>query len=71
MVLVAGADSDPKLLSLVSFVSRNELRANKKLAESMIGSYKSAPDRNSTAKALHVAALSDDATVYQSAVELR
>jgi cell division protein FtsI/penicillin-binding protein 2 len=68
-VLVAGADSDPKLLSLVSFVSRNELRANKKLAERMIDSYKSAPDRNSTAKALHVAALSDDATVYQSAVE--
>ena len=68
-VLVAGADSDPKLLSLVSYVSRNELRANEKLAERMIDSYRSAPDRNSTSKVLHVAALSDDATVYQSAVE--
>lgn len=68
-VLVAGADSDPKLLSLVSYVSRNELPANEKLAERMIDSYKSAPDRNSTAKMLHVAALSDDAAVYRSAVE--
>ena len=69
-VLVTGADSDPKLLSLVSYVSRNELRANEKLAERMIDSYKSAPDRNSTAKVLHIAALSDDAVVYQSAAEV-
>ena len=67
--LVAGADSDPKLLSLVSYVTRNELRANQKLAEKVMDSYKRAPDRNSTAKMLHVAALSDDAAVYQSAVE--
>jgi hypothetical protein len=68
-VLVAGADSDPKSLSLVSYVTRHELRVNKKLAERMIDSYKNAPDRNATAKMLHVAALSDDATVYQGAVE--
>ena len=67
--LVAGADSDPKLLSLVSYVTRNELRANQKLAEKVLDSYKRAPDRSSTAKTLHVAALSDDAAVYQSAVE--
>jgi hypothetical protein len=68
-LLIAGADSDPRLLSLISYISRNELRGNKKLAERMIDSYKRAPDRNSTAKALHIAALSDNATVYQSAVE--
>lgn len=68
-LLVAGADSDPKLLSLVSYVTRHELRVNKKLAEKVIDSYKRAPDRSSTAKMLHVAALSDDAAVYQSGVE--
>jgi hypothetical protein len=68
-LLVAGADSDPKLLSLVSYITRHELRVNKKLAERMIDSYKGAPNRNSTAKMLHVAALADDATVYQSALE--
>jgi hypothetical protein len=68
-LLVAAADSDPKLLSLVSYVTRNELRVNQNLAASQIGSYRRAPDRNSTAKTLHIAALSDDAVVYQSAVE--
>ena len=68
-LLVAGADSDPKLLSLVSYVTRHELRVNKKLALGVMDSYKRAPDRSATAKMLHVAALSDDAAVYQSAVE--
>ena len=69
-LLVVGADSDPKLLSLVSHVTRHELRVNANLAASQISSYRRAPDRNSTAKTLHVAALSDDAVVYQTAVEL-
>jgi len=68
-ILVAGADSDPKLLSLVSYVNRHELLVNRKLAERVIDSYKRAPDRSATAKMLHIAALSDDAAVYQSAVE--
>jgi len=68
-LLVAGADTDPKLLSLVSYVTQHELPVNKKLAHLVIDSYKRAPDRGSTAKMLHVAALSDDATVYQKAVE--
>lgn len=68
-LLVAGADSEPKLLSLVSYVTRQELRVNKNLAERLIESYKREPDRSSTAKMLHVAALSDDAAVYQRAVE--
>ncbi|HBB89196.1 MAG TPA: hypothetical protein DC047_16445 [Blastocatellia bacterium] len=69
-LLVAGADSDPGLLSLVSFVTRHELRVNQNLAASLIASYARAPDRNATAKTLHIAALSDDAVVYQSAVEV-
>jgi hypothetical protein len=68
-LFVAAADSDPKLLSLVSYVTRHELRVNKELAERVIDSYKRAPDRSSTAKMLHVAALADDAAAYQSAVE--
>lgn len=67
--LVAGADSDPKLLSLVSYVTRHELPVNQNLAASQIASYRLRPDRNSTTKTLHLAALSDDAVVYQSAVE--
>lgn len=66
---VAAADSDPQLLSLVSYITRHELRVNKELATRVVDSYKRAPDRSSTARMLHVAALADDAAVYQSAVE--
>ena len=69
-LLVAGADSDPKLLSLVSHVTRHELPVNSKLAQRFIDSYKRAPDRSFTAKMLHVAAVSDDAAVYQDALEV-
>jgi len=68
-LLVTGADSDPALLSLVSYVTRHELPVNRKLGEHFIESYKHSPDRSSTAKTLHVAALSNDAAVYQNAVE--
>jgi hypothetical protein len=68
-LIIAAADSDPKLLALVSYVTRHELSVSKELAEKVIESYKTAPDRGSTAKMLHVAALSDDAGVYQNAVE--
>jgi hypothetical protein len=68
-LLIAGADSDPKLLALVSYVTRRELSVSKGLAERVIESYKTAPDRGSTAKMLHVAALSDDAAIYQNAAE--
>jgi len=68
-LLVAEAGSDAKILSLASYVTRNELPVNRRLAEKFIDSCKSAPDRSSTAKMLHLGALSDDATVYQAAVE--
>lgn len=67
---IAAADTKPKLLSLVSYITRHELPVSKKLAETVIDSYKLAPDRSSTAKTLHVAALSNDALVYQDAVEI-
>ncbi|HVQ36933.1 MAG TPA: hypothetical protein VMS31_05345 [Pyrinomonadaceae bacterium] len=68
-LLTAGSDSDPILLSLVSYVTRHELPVTPQLGERFIDSYKRSPDRSSSAKTLHVAALSDDAAVYQSAVE--
>ncbi len=68
--LVDQADSEKKLLALVSSITRNEkLRVNQRLAEAFIEAWKASPDRSSTAKMLHVAALSDDAALYQRAVE--
>ena len=67
--LVEQANSEAKLLSLVSYVVGHELPVNKALAEAIIESWSQAPDRASTAKMLHIAALSDDVSTYQSAVE--
>jgi hypothetical protein len=67
--LVESAQSDPKLLALMSYVSQNELPVNVKLAQAVIAAWQQTPDRNLTAKALHFAALSDDAGAYQETVE--
>jgi len=69
--LVEGADSDASLLSLVSYIARSDARlcVNNHLAEKFIESWKTSPDRNSTAKMLHIAALADDASIYQAAIE--
>src|SRR5260370_42531406 len=67
--LVQVSDSDPKLLSLLSFISQNELPVNRSLAEAVLASWRAAPDRGSTARALRFAALSDDADIYRGAVE--
>lgn len=63
-------DSDAALLSLMSFVAQNDLRVNGLLAEAAIASWKKSPSREGTAKALHFAALSDDADLYRQAIEL-
>ena len=68
-VLVKHADSDAKLLSVLSYVTRNELPVNKDLANAVIESWKSAPDRGSTARTLHITALADDAQLYRGTVE--
>jgi len=67
--LTMNADRDPKLLALASYVTRNELPVNRKLAEALISSWKVSPGRSSTATTLHLTALADDAELYQSAVE--
>ncbi|OLE56017.1 MAG: hypothetical protein AUG51_00375 [Acidobacteria bacterium 13_1_20CM_3_53_8] len=66
----ASDEPDKSLLALVSFVTRHEnFSVSRKLAEAFIESWKRAPDRNFTAKMLHVAALACDAELYQEAVE--
>ena len=67
--LVERVDSDASLLSLMSYVAQNELPVNGPLARAAIASWQAHPDRGSTAKALHFAALSDDADRYQEGVE--
>jgi hypothetical protein len=57
------------LLSLVSYITRNELPLNRKLAEAVITSWRNAPDRSSTATTLHLTALADDAGLYRDTVE--
>lgn len=66
-LLVSRAEG-PQLLALVSFVCRNELPVNTVLAEKFVQTWRSAPDRNSTATMLHISALSDDARTYENAV---
>jgi hypothetical protein len=67
--LVQISDSDPKLLALMSHVSQNDLPVNRSLAEAVLTSWRANPDRSGTARALHFAALSDDADIYRGAVE--
>ena len=69
-LLTERADSDQSLLSLVSYVARNDrLRVNLKLAAKFIESWKRTPDKATTARMLHVAALSGDAELYRQAIE--
>lgn len=69
--LLEQADSDKKLLALVSYMLRETppLKVNRRLAERFMEAWKPSPDRGSTAKMLHVAALADDASLYRQAVE--
>jgi len=63
-------DSDAALLSLMSFVAQNDLPVSVPLATAVVASWEKAPTREGTAKALHFAALSDDARLYGDTVEL-
>jgi hypothetical protein len=67
--LVRYADSDTKLLSVLTHVTRNELPVSLQLAQAAIRSWESCPDRASTPRTLHITALADDAKLYQSLVE--
>lgn len=67
--LVKQADSEARLLSVLSHVTRNELPITNELAQAAIQSWKNSPDRSSTARTLHITALADDARLYQNTVE--
>jgi len=67
--LVQISDSDPKLLALMTYISQNDLPVRRSLAEAVLVSWKAAPDRGGTPRALHFAALSDDPDIYRGAVE--
>jgi hypothetical protein len=56
-VCVSQASSEAKLLSLASHVKRHELPVNSALAEAMLQACQAKPNKHSTAKALHFAAL--------------
>lgn len=67
----SASDNHETFRNLISHVSKsNELRGNKQLAEHLMTLWEAAPDRRSTVEMMHIAALSDDALVYQRAVEL-
>jgi len=67
---VAEANSEAKLLKLASYVSQKDLPVNRSLAEAMINSWRNSPDCQTTAKAIHFAALADDAELFNNVVEL-
>ena len=67
--LVRQVESDADLVSLLSFVVKNELRVNVNLAKTAVAAWENAPSRQGTAKALHFAALSDDAEFYGQTIE--
>jgi hypothetical protein len=67
--LVRQLDSDAALVSLLSFVVKNKLLVNVSLANAAVTAWQNAPSRQGTAKALHFAALSDDADLYGHTIE--
>ena len=67
--LVQAVHTEPELLALMNYVTENELPVDATLAQAAVASWKESPDRSGTARALHFAALSDDADVYRGAVE--
>jgi hypothetical protein len=61
--------NDSKVTSLASYISRNNLAVTVKFAERFQLLWEAAPNRQSTAKMLHVSALADDAATFTHAVE--
>jgi hypothetical protein len=70
LLVEQAATRQETLRALVSQIATsNNLRANIRMAELVIEAWKNEPTGRATAEALHIAALSDDATTYQAAVE--
>jgi hypothetical protein len=68
--LLDRADSSTGKLALISYVTRYELPVSDELAASLIEVWRATPDRDSIAKLVHIAALSDNARTYSNAVEV-
>ena len=68
-LLTDSADTEPKLLALISFLTRGDLPVNARVARSILASWQKSPDRSATAKMLHIVALANDASLYNDAVE--
>jgi hypothetical protein len=62
--------NDRKLLSVASHISKHNLAVNKTLAEKFQELWRSNPNRQSTAKMLHLSALTDDASTFITGVDL-
>ena len=61
--------SDETLAALAEHVTESKkLRSNARLARALIERFKQSPNRRSLADMLHVAALADDAAIYERAV---
>jgi len=67
--LITAAGSDAQLLSLISYITRAKLPVTPQLAVRVFEVWKKSPDRSGTAKTLHIVALSNDASLYISAVD--
>jgi hypothetical protein len=63
----AGCQENLQLLVLL--ISKEELRASPRLAEQLMRNWSNAPDKRSTIEMIHIAALSDDAAIFQRAIE--
>src|SRR4030095_1547233 len=68
--MVATAETPAQLLSIASHVTRLGLPVNQSLAVKIIESWQTSPTRVSTAEMLHIAALSDNAETFRTAVRL-
>ena len=65
------AERQGNLPALVKHIANsNDLRASARLAEAVMKSWQLAPDRRSTVEMIHIAALSDDAEMYEKAIAL-
>src|SRR5215471_20618226 len=69
--LVAHADGDEEALRSIAeyIVDSSALRSSGELAAMIIERLSAAPDRSSMIRALHLAALSDDAVIFKRVVE--
>ena len=67
--LVAQAKTPPQITALMSYVSRHNLKVNKRMVDAALETWRQEPTKNATAKMLHTAALTDDADIYRNAIE--